>query len=157
MTEVTIARPALRRPIVGLGRSAATTRVHVASARLGEVTVGAFRIVVAFLFACHGAQKLFGAFGKTPIPVGTWPTWWAGTIEFIAGGLVLIGLFTRPAAVLCSGAMAYAYFTVHQETGLLPIQNHGEPAALYSWIFLLIAILGPGALAIDTVRRRRAQ
>jgi putative oxidoreductase len=51
--------------------------------------------------------------------------------------------------------MAYAYFTVHQSAGLLPIENKGEPAALYSWIFLLIAIIGPGTLAIDAIRRRR--
>jgi putative oxidoreductase len=149
MTDV-IARPAA-------GRPAPTCRAQIIVERQREVTLAAFRIVVAFLFVCHGAQKLFGAFGKAPIPVGVWPSWWAGVIEFAAGGLVLLGLFTRPAAVLCSGAMAYAYFTVHQETGLLPIQNHGEPAALYAWIFLLIAILGPGALAIDVLRRQRAQ
>jgi putative oxidoreductase len=67
---------------------------------------------------------------------------------------VLLGLFTRPTAVLCSGAMAYAYFVVHQPTGLLPVQNMGEPAALYCWIFLLIVILGPGSFALDAVRTR---
>jgi uncharacterized membrane protein YphA (DoxX/SURF4 family) len=80
---------------------------------------------------------------------------WAGIIELLCGGLVLLGLFTRPAAILCSGAMAYAYFVVHQQFGLLPIQNKGELAAVYSWFFLLIAILGPGAFALDALRRRR--
>jgi putative oxidoreductase len=53
--------------------------------------------------------------------------------------------------------MAYAYFVVHQPLGLLPIQNNGELAAVYTWVFLLIAILGPGAFALDTMRRRRAE
>jgi putative oxidoreductase len=59
----------------------------------------------------------------------------AGVIELVAGGLVLIGLFIRPAALLRSGTMAFAYFTVHQPQGTLPLQNHGELAFLYCWIF----------------------
>ncbi|MGH3673415.1 MAG: DoxX family protein [Pseudonocardiaceae bacterium] len=115
---------------------------------------------MSFLFICNGALILLGAFGGVDkhgatAPVGSWPLWWAGMIHLVGGGLVLIGLFTRPAALLCSGAMAFAYFTVHQPLGLLPLQNHGEPAALYSWIFLLIAILGPGSLALDTALRRQ--
>jgi putative oxidoreductase len=110
------------------------------------------------LFACHGARILFDIFdsgdGQGPVPIGSWPTWWAGVIELIGGGLIFLGLFTRPAAVLCSGAMAYAYFTVHQPQSLHPLQNEGELAALYSWIFLLIAILGPGRFALDTMLRR---
>jgi putative oxidoreductase len=127
---------------------------------LSEVVLSAVRIVVSFLFVCHGAQVLFGVFGGVDeqgatAPIGSWPIWWAGVIELVGGGLVLLGLFTRWVAVLCSGAMAFAYFTVHQPLGLLPLQNHGEPAALYSWIFLLIAILGPGVFALDTVLQRR--
>lgn len=147
MAEVTIVRPITSRPAA----------ISLTAERLTEVTLGVVRIVVGFLFACHGAQKLFGAFGKAPIAIGTWPSWWAGVIEFAAGGLIVLGLFTRPAAILCSGSMAYAYFTVHQAAGALPLQNKGELAALYSWIFLLIAIVGPGALAVDAVRRRNAQ
>jgi putative oxidoreductase len=75
-------------------------------------------------------------------------------IELVGGGLILLGLSTRAAALLCSGAMAFAYFTVHQPQGPLPLQNHGELAALYCWIFLLIAILGPGRFALDTVLRK---
>ncbi|HEV7831723.1 MAG TPA: DoxX family protein [Pseudonocardiaceae bacterium] len=126
---------------------------------LGEAALSAVRIVVSFLFVCHGAQKLFGVFGGVhgqgaTAPVGSWPSWWAGLIELLGGGLVLLGLFTMPAALLCSGAMAFAYFTVHQPLGLLPLQNKGEPAALYSWMFLLIAMLGPGPFALDAVLRR---
>lgn len=120
-----------------------------------EVTLSAVRIVVGFLFACHGAQKLFGLFGKSAVSFGTWPGWWAGVIELVAGALIMLGLFTRTAAILCSGAMAYAYFTSHQPDGVLPLQNKGELAALYSWVFLMIAVVGPGALSLDAMRRRR--
>jgi putative oxidoreductase len=132
---------------------------HHALRQLGEVGLSAVRIVVSFLFACHGARILFGIFGGAgehgpTAPVGSWHIWWAGVIELVGGGLILLGLSTRAAALLCSGAMAFAYFTVHQPQGPLPLQNHGELAALYCWIFLLIAILGPGRFALDTVLRK---
>ncbi|MFD1936054.1 MULTISPECIES: DoxX family protein [Nonomuraea] len=109
-----------------------------------------FRIVIGLMFACHGAAKLFGALGGEAVPVGVWPQWYAGVIEVVGGGLVLLGLFTRIAALICSGEMAYAYFLVHQPKALWPLQNEGELAAVYSWSFLLIAVMGPGAWALDT-------
>lgn len=125
-----------------------------------SLALGATRVVVSFLFLCHGAVGLFGAFGGVDGHGGTvellsWPGWWGSAIQLVAGALVLVGLWTRAAALLCSGAMAYAYFTVHQPIALFPIPNGGEPAALYSWIFLLIGVLGPGAFALDALRRRR--
>jgi putative oxidoreductase len=130
------------------------------TAKLAGPVLGATRVVVSFLFVCHGLVGLFGAFGGVDGQGGTvealsWPGWWGSVLHLVAGALVLVGLFTRPAALLCSGAMAYAYFTVHQPVALLPIPNGGEPAALFSWIFLLIGILGPGAFALDALRRRR--
>jgi putative oxidoreductase len=115
--------------------------------------------VVSFLFACHGAKILFGVIGGVDghgatAPIGSWPIWWAGVIELLGGALVLLGLFTRPAALLCSGAMAFAYFTVHLPQALLPLQNHGELAVLYCGLFLLIATLGPGRFAFDTTQWR---
>lgn len=101
------------------------------------------RMVVGFLFALHGGQKLFGWFGGGP-PEMTPLLWVAGVIELVGGALVAVGLFTGWAAFLCSGMMAVAYFMVHQKMGLLPIQNRGELAALYCWIFLLIAARGDG-------------
>jgi len=126
---------------------------------VGGVALSTVRTIASFLFACHGAKTLLGVFGGVDqhgaiAPVGSWPIWWAGVIELVGGGLVLIGLFTRPAAVLCSGAMAFAYFTVHLPQGALPLQNHGELAILYCLTFLLIAILGPGRFALDTVLSR---
>ncbi|MGI5399341.1 DoxX family protein [Streptomyces sp. CA-135486] len=113
-----------------------------------------FRIVVGLLFACHGAASLFGVLGGAAgsggtIPAGTWPGWYAAVIELVAGALVLVGLGTRSAALIASGSMAYAYFTVHQPEGLFPLQNSGEGSVLYCWAFLLLVFTGPGALALD--------
>lgn len=122
-----------------------------------------FRIVVGFLFATHGIASLFGVFGGAPgtnggtYAFGTWPSWWASVIELVAGILVALGVGTRIAALICSGVMAYAYFTVHIEHALLPLQNGGEPAALYSWIFLLIAVMGPGPWALRAGLGKAAQ
>ena len=66
-----------------------------------------------------------------------------------------LGLFARVAALICSGSMAYAYFVVHQNAGLLPIENRGEAAALYAWAFLLIAAAGPGPTALGRLLRAR--
>ncbi|MBB2910785.1 putative oxidoreductase [Streptosporangium becharense] len=109
-----------------------------------------FRIVVGFLFACHGAAKLFGLFGTDTVAVGVWPYWYAGVIELVGGILLILGLGTRIVALICSGEMAYAYFVVHQPRALWPMENGGELAALFSWSFLLIAVAGPGAWALDT-------
>ncbi|GAA4604258.1 DoxX family protein [Actinoallomurus liliacearum] len=115
-----------------------------------------YRIVVAVLFGCHGAASLFGVLGGAPgrgtaVPVGVWPFWWAALIEFGGGILLLVGLGSRGTALLCSGTMAYAYFVVHQPRSLFPIQNAGEPAILFCWAFLLLAVFGPGAWALDSV------
>jgi len=118
--------------------------------------LGIFRIVIGFLFALHGTSKLFAwpVSQGGAAPVGQWPYWWAGLIELVVGVLVMLGLFTRIAAIIGSGTMAYAYFTVHQPKGLLPIQNGGEPATLFCFAFLLIAFAGAGAFAIQGRRVR---
>ncbi|MGB3442391.1 MAG: DoxX family protein [Actinophytocola sp.] len=124
------------------------------------LALGATRVVVSFLFVCHGLMGLFGAFGGIDTMGGSvelfsWPDWWGSMIHLVAGAFVFAGFLTRPAALLCSGAMAYGYFTVHQPLALLPLPNGGEAAALFAWIFLLIGIAGPGAFALDKLRRRR--
>ncbi|MER7129468.1 DoxX family protein [Streptosporangium saharense] len=113
-----------------------------------------FRIVVGLLFTCNGAAKVFGALGGGAMPFGSWPGWYAGVIELVGGTLVVLGLGTRIAALICSGEMAYAYFVVHQPKALWPIQNDGELSALYSWAFLLIAVTGPGAWALGAISAR---
>jgi putative oxidoreductase len=136
-----------------------STNASPVAGKLQSAALGVTRIVVSFLFILHGLVGLFGAFGGVDGQGGTidplsWPGGWASLIHLVAGALVLVGLFTRPAALLCSGSMAYAYFTVHQPVALFPIPNGGEPAALFAWIFLLVGVLGSGAFALDTLRRR---
>jgi putative oxidoreductase len=107
------------------------------------------RIVVGFLFACHGAQKIFGVFGGVPADAPALIVWGAGLIELVGGVLIAIGLLTSWAAFVCSGTMAAAYFMAHQPQGLLPIQNGGEPATVYAFVFLYIAARGSGPLAVQ--------
>ncbi|MFJ8795313.1 DoxX family protein [Streptomyces sp. NPDC102462] len=132
------------------------------SARLNSAqpyAIGLFRIVVGLLFAVHGAASLFGVLGGaagTGVDAGTWPGWYAAVIQFGGGALVLLGLGTRVAALVASGSMAYAYFTVHQEAALWPIQNGGEMSALFCWAFLLFVFTGSGALGLDGLLARRA-
>ena len=119
-----------------------------------------FRIVAGLLFSLHGAGSVLGLFGGSAatgkaLEAGTWPGWWAGLIQLVCGILVMLGLFTRPAAVLASGSMAYAYFVVHQPNGLMPTQNGGVTPALYAWIFLAIAVLGAGPWSLDALLRAR--
>ncbi|MGC4940324.1 DoxX family protein [Kribbella sp. DT2] len=112
--------------------------------------VAVFRIVVGFLFATHGFAALFGVLGVEQVAALTWPSWWASAIQAVAGALVTVGFGTRWAALLCSGSMAFAYFTVHQVDGLLPVENGGEKAALFAFAFLLIAVLGNGSWALES-------
>ena len=122
--------------------------------RHSEVIYAFMRIVVGLLFACHGAQKLFGAFGgqrqlSSPLMVT------AGIIEFFGGGLVGLGLRAGDAAFVASGLMAVAYFMAHAPGGFWPIVNKGELAVLYCFVFLYIASRGSGRLSIDALARKR--
>lgn len=97
-----------------------------------EYVISLYRIVIGLLFVCHGASSLFGMFGaKKAVAFGVWPSWWAAAIQLVAGGLVLVGLFTRVAALLCSGSMAYAYFTVHLPKSFFPMVNGGEASVQF--------------------------
>lgn len=107
----------------------------------------ALRIVFGFLFACHGASKVFAVLGgHRPHGVLGWTS--AG-IELIGGVLILIGLLTHLAAFLASGEMAVAYFTVHQPQGMFPITNGGERAVIYCFVALFIACRGAGKWGVD--------
>jgi putative oxidoreductase len=112
-------------------------------ARYEPYAYALLRIVAGLLFACHGLQKLTGAFGGNQVALMS-QFGLAGVIELFGGLLVAIGLFTTPVAFICSGEMAVAYFQVHFPRAFWPIQNGGEPAALYCFIFLFISTHGPG-------------
>ncbi|WP_329615791.1 DoxX family protein [Streptomyces brevispora] len=123
--------------------------------RAQPYALGLFRIVIGLLFTCHGVASLFGVLGDAPVPAGTWPGWYAAVIQLVGGALVFLGLGTRTAALVGSGSMAFAYFDVHQQRGLLPLENGGEAAVLFCWTLLLIAFSGPGALAADRLFNSR--
>ncbi|MHA0286693.1 DoxX family protein [Mycobacterium sp. C3-094] len=116
------------------------------------VALGAFRILVALLFAMHGLAKLFGWPQGDPVPLAAWPAWWAGVLEVVLGSLIALGLFARAAAFVASGMMAVAYFWMHFPDGFWPLVNGGETAVLYCFIFLLFVATGPGALAVQQRR-----
>jgi putative oxidoreductase len=106
------------------------------------------RIVVGLLFACHGAQKLFGLFGGQQMPLMS-KFGLAGVIEFFGGLMIALGFLTGTVAFIASGEMAYAYVTAHMPRGNVPIQNGGELALLYCFVFLYIAARGVGVWGID--------
>jgi putative oxidoreductase len=114
----------------------------------------AMRVVAGLLFLFHGLQKLAGLYGGHVVPMMSLP-WIAGVIELVGGVLVMIGLFTPIVAFICSGEMAVAYFMAHQPKGPWPIQNQGELAALYCFVFLYIAARGGGMLSVDRILRRK--
>jgi putative oxidoreductase len=114
--------------------------------------LGITRILFGIMMACHGAQKVFGAFGGMPPGVPAFIKWGGGGIELVGGALLALGLFTRPVAFLLSGMMAAAYFMGHASQGFWPIVNKGELAVIYCWLALYYAAAGPGAWSLDGVR-----
>jgi putative oxidoreductase len=109
------------------------------------------RIVLGVLFACHGAQKLFGVLGGETVALVSLMRL-AGIIEFVGGLLITVGFLTSYAAFIASGHMAVAYFMAHAPRGFWPIQNDGELAVMYCFIFLYIASRGAGVWSIDNAR-----
>jgi putative oxidoreductase len=110
-----------------------------------------FRIVAGFLYMAHGLQKVFGLFGGTPPPLLSLAGA-AGLIETGAGLLIVLGLFTRPAAFLASGQMAAAFFLSHFPRAFWPIENGGELATVFCFAFLYFAARGAGPLSVDALR-----
>ena len=121
--------------------------------RFSGISYALMRVVVGFLFACHGAQKLFGVLGGQ-IEIHDPEGLTAGVIEFTAGIAVSLGLFSSIAAFVASGEMAVAYFKAHAPRGSWPILNRGELAVLYSFVFLYIACQGDGRWSATRLFRR---
>jgi putative oxidoreductase len=107
------------------------------------------RIMTALLFMAHGTAKLLGFpdLGFSPEVLSL--PWIAGAIEIVGGVLLLLGLFTGPVAFILSGEMAAAYFMAHAPQGFHPIQNGGESAVLFCFVFLYFVFSGPGAWSLD--------
>lgn len=120
--------------------------------RYQSKALGLLRIITGLLFLEHGTQKLLsfppgemaGA-GLSFANLGAY----AGIIELIAGALITIGLLTRPAAFIASGTMAVAYFYAHAPQNFWPVNNMGDAAILYCFVFLYLVFAGPGAWSVD--------
>ncbi len=117
------------------------------------VALSALRLVTGFLYMQHGTAKLLhvphiALFDHLPVMSRDG---FAGILETVGGSLILIGLFTRPAAFILSGEMAVAYFLVHAQQGhfFMPALNEGELAVLYCFIFLFLALAGGGSWSVD--------
>lgn len=122
-----------------------------------HVLLGLLRLVTAFLFIQFGTAKLFALpgplspDGSTVEPMSLMG--FAGALEMVGGGLLFIGLFTRPVAFILSGEMAFAYFMGHASQGFWPVLNQGTPAILFCFLFLYFSSAGPGALALSNAIR----
>jgi len=118
------------------------------------------RIVVGFTFSLHGFQKLFGLLGGPGGHGGHVPLFsligLAGILECFGGVLLVLGLFTVPVAFILSGEMAVAYFRVHFPRGFFPIQNGGELAVVYCFVFLYLFMAGGGPLSADRLIRKKS-
>ena len=124
--------------------------------KYAPIALALLRIVAALLFIEHGTQKFFDFPASAHRPAGLPPEFVvAGCIEIVGGILLQLGLFARYAAFVMSGEMAVAFWTAHvPRGGLFPINNFGEAAVLFCFIFLFIVFAGPGAWSIDGLRAR---
>jgi putative oxidoreductase len=121
-------------------------------AKFSDHAYALLRIMAGFLFLFHGVQKIFGLLTENQPPIGS-QLWIGGLIELVTGILIMIGFQTRWSAFLASGTMAVAYFQFHWKfqfgPEFFPIVNRGEMAALYCFVFLLIACKGGVKWSLD--------
>jgi len=113
------------------------------------------RIMTALLLLQHGLSKFFSWPMVTKAPALFSLIWFAGAIELVFGTLLLIGLFSRCAAFVLSGHLAFAYFIGHAPNGFFPLTNRGESAVLFCFIFLILAFTGGGPWSADAMRGKR--
>jgi putative oxidoreductase len=126
--------------------------------RAVRLTVFLLRVTAATMFLQAGGMKLFGWFGGMP-GGGTVSllsqTGIGGILEFFGGIAMLFGIGTRFVAFILSGEMAVAYWQFHAPNGIWPIENHGETAVLFCFIFLFFAAYGAGDWSLDALLRKR--
>jgi putative oxidoreductase len=130
-------------------------KIETHAARLAPYAFTILRIMAALLFMQHGMSKLLAFPMAMNSPALFSLYWFAAVIEVVGGALVAVGLFTRPAAFIMSGEMAFAYFMSHAPKGFYPILNGGEAAILFCFVFLYIAAAGAGAFSLDSVWQAR--
>ena len=127
------------------------------AARYAPHMLSILRIIVALLFFEHGTSKLFGWPSAGSMPAAFSLIWFAGFIELIAGALLAVGYFTRLAALIMSGEMAFAYFMGHAPASFFPIANRGDSAILFCFVFLYLAFAGGGPWSLDALIGRKAR
>jgi putative oxidoreductase len=110
------------------------------------------RIVAALMFFAHGTQKLLGFPASEFSPAAFSLPWIAGVLEVVGGAALAAGLFTRPVAFVLSGQMAVAYWMAHAPQSPFPVQNGGDAAILYCFVFLYLVFAGPGPWSLDAIR-----
>ena len=114
------------------------------------------RIMSALIFMEHGTLKILGfPASDKPAPELMSLSGIAGVFELIGGALLVLGFFTRLVAFLLSGLMASAYFITHAPKSFFPIQNGGDAAILYCFVFLYFVLAGGGPWSIDALRAKR--
>ena len=128
--------------------------IHRFLSKYKDQIYAVMRIVVGFLFICHGIQKFYGMINGT-MPTNDILMLLATIIETGGGFLIIIGWLTDWAAFIASGEMAVAYFKAHVPIGLLPINNNGELAVFYCFVFLFIAAYGSGIWSVDHAVRKK--
>lgn len=125
--------------------------------RYSGYALSLLRIMSGLLFLEHGTQK-FLSFPAGERAGEGWalssPGHYAGAIELVAGLLIALGLFTRPAAFLASGTMAFAYFIAHAPEDFFPVNNGGDASILYCFVFLYLVFAGPGPFSLDAAWRK---
>ena len=125
-------------------------------ARFQPQLLSVLRIVAGLLFVTHGTAKVLGfpAMEGMPAP-GLSLAGLSGPFELVLGALLVLGLFTRPAAFLASGFCAVGYWMVHGQQAFIPLQNGGETIALYCFVFLYLTAAGPGPWSVDAAMRKK--
>ncbi len=125
--------------------------------KLENVALFLMRFVIGMLFMQHGMQKMFGMFGGMPPGMPVPPPmfteiWFGGMLELVGGAFVMLGLLTRPAAFIVCGEMAVAYWRHHfKAEKFWPLENRGEGAVLYCFVFLFLAARGGGSISLDAL------
>ncbi|WP_445775691.1 DoxX family protein [Shewanella sp.] len=127
----------------------------------------ALRVPVGIIFMAHGAQKLFGWFGGYGLEgTGQWMAsigmepgvlmaFMAGSAELFGGLFILLGLLTRPAAVVLAFTMVVAIASVHLSNGLFMSNNGYEFALALLAASVSLALSGSGKVALDNALTRR--
>ena len=124
--------------------------------RYAPLMLSVMRVVFALTFFAHGTQKILGYPASDMNPAAFSISWIAGVLELVGGGLLILGLFTRPVAFVLSGMMAVAYFMAHAPKSFFPALNGGDAAILFCFGFLYLVFAGPGSLSLDAYLGRKS-